>query len=201
MSNNQGRIRRSGSRRRSPAVARQLRERQERRNEQRALHRERSKRIDNAYAAFTAAFGAIEEAKLETVDRVTELNAQIAMTYEREKEVIAAEQRKQALAASAIRAEVTSVDEVAEQLQISVSSVRQLLKMVRPTTDSASPSAPRAEKVGTVVPSRHTEDRNSEPHVTPRVPSNTTGAVPPASAEPLPQPSTGSTAPGSAPRP
>lgn len=110
------------------------------------------KRIEAAYEAFTTAFGAIEEAKLATADKVAALNEQIAQAHGQEKETIAGEQRKQALAAAAIRAEVSSVDEVAEQLQISVTEVRHLLKMVRPATDSASSPAPKTAKARLPVP-------------------------------------------------
>lgn len=186
-------VRRAGSRRRSPAVAQQLKARQERRNEQRAAQRERQKRIEDAYEAFTTAFGAIEEAKLATADKVAALNEQIAQAHGQEKETIAGEQRKQALAAAAIRAEVSSVDEVAEQLQISVTEARHLLKMVRTATDSASSPAPKTAKPRLPGPSQHTAEENGKRHDLARSPGDAPGvdSSTPAPTAPLPQAANG----------
>ncbi|WP_146099085.1 hypothetical protein [Nocardia nova] len=190
MGENAPRVRRTGGSRRSPAVAQQLKARQERRNALRAAERERRKRIDEAERSYTAAFKAIDRVKQDTAGKVKALEKQIDAAREREKMFIAEQQRKQALAAVAIRAEVSGVDDVAEELQISAAETRQLLKMARPVSkDGAAPPPPSraaaAEK----------SDTQRTPHSRPA--SDAVGSAPVSRpAAPLPGTATGASLAG-----
>lgn len=128
---------RSG-RRRPVAVADALKRRDQRRRDRLAAAKEREQRIAGAEKDYTQAWEAIELAKQDLDDELAALDKRAEQARARTERLIEQQQRSQARAAAALRAERCSVEEIAEILQIPAHQVRSLLAQNRRhSTDDA----------------------------------------------------------------
>ncbi|MFE9328354.1 hypothetical protein ACIHDR_46780 [Nocardia sp. NPDC052278] len=108
-------------------MAEQLDQRKARRVERLAAARERQRRIDDAEKTFTDAWATIEIAKEDLDGELAALEKRAEQARAKIAEKIGENERMQAAAAAAIRAEGCKVDEIAAILQIAPARVRSLL--------------------------------------------------------------------------
>lgn len=114
-------------RRRPVAVAEALKRRDQQRRDRLAAAKEREQRIAAAEKDYTHAWEAIELAKQDLDDELAALDKRAEQARARTERFIEQQQRSQARAAAALRAERCSVEEIAEILQIPAHQVRSLL--------------------------------------------------------------------------
>jgi hypothetical protein len=129
--------------RRSTRVSRQLAQARERNNRQLVEIRERELQIDTALRDYVAVTEQIEAADHSCQDRVDQLERRITQLRQERDTAVANVRATQAKAALTIHAAGRTVRQVAELLQLSEKTARQLIGRGR-----ALPSTPRQRQIG-----------------------------------------------------